>query len=77
MRQVLLGLIAAAMLLVFSANQSEARPWRYYGYGWGPRPAARAYYYGPPVYRQSVYRPYYYGPGVYYNGPGVIVGAPY
>lgn len=74
MKTALLALVAGAMLLFAIPAQSEARPWRYYG--WGPRPYYRAYYRPVRVYPAPyrVYRPYVYGPDVYYNGPGVSVG---
>lgn len=84
MKGLLLAAIAGATLLFVAPSVSEARPWRYYG--WGPRPYYRSYYrpyyrpyrvypYAAVPYRayRPIYRPYVYGPGYYYGGPGVSV----
>lgn len=85
MKTLILGAIAAAMLVVVTPTDSEARPWRYYR-NYYPGPAYRTYY-RPYAYRSYYrapgyyYRPYanrYYGPRFYapgyYRGPGVSIG---
>jgi hypothetical protein len=87
MKTLILGAIAAAMLLVVTPTDSEARPRRYYRNVPGPtyrtyyRPYAQPYAYGSYYRGPGYYRPYanrYYGPRAYapgfYRGPGVSIG---